>query len=209
MNKKPVDLQSYNRRDHFNYFKNSAYPYVGITAHMDITKFMDDLKSTGNPFYLSFVYHVVTAANSVAEFRRRIENGGIVEYEYCRASCVVLKDDETFAYTRLNCDKPFEEYLLHGKANIERAKNSGSIEEDEEAASLFFISCIPWVSFTSLTEAVPYPANSNPRFSWGKYFKQDGKVLIPVSVFAHHALVDGLHISRFYQKLERILSGAQ
>ena len=46
-------------------------------------------------------------------------------------------------------------------------------------------------------------ADSNPRITWGKYFTQGEKVLLPVSVLCHHALVDGAQIARFYQALTK------
>lgn len=206
MNKKAIDLESYKRKDHFNYFKNIGYPYVGLTVNVDITEFMENLKKAGNPFYLSFVYQVVAAANAVPEFRRRIENDSIVEYDYCLASCVILKENDTFGYLTLDCNRPFEDFLVEGKAKIEVTKRTGTIEDDENVGSLYFLSSVPWVTYTSLIQAVPLPADSNPRITWGKYFEQDGKVLIPVSVLAHHALVDGFQISQFYKKLEGLLA---
>ena len=205
MNKITIDLEQYNRRDHFNYFKELGYPYVGLTVNVELTQFMENLRKTGDPFYLSFVYQVVSAANAVPEFRRRIEKECIVEYEYCLASCVVMKEDDTFGYCTLDCNQPFADFLIEGKAKIEATKKTGTIEDDEAVGSLFFLSCVPWVTYTSLIQAVPIPADSNPRFTWGKYFEQNGKYWMPVSVLAHHALVDGYQLSQFYKKLEELL----
>jgi chloramphenicol O-acetyltransferase type A len=209
MNKKIIDIESYNRKDHYNYFKDIGYPYVGLTVNVDITEFTENLKRTGNPFYLSFVYQVVAAANAVPEFRRRIENDSIVEYDYCLASCVILKDDDTFGYLTLDCNQPLEDFLIEGKAKIEEAKKTGNIEDDENVGSLYFLSSVPWVTYTSLIQAVPIPADSNPRITWGKYFEQDGKIKIPVSVLVHHALVDGFQISQFYKKLDELVTSTK
>ena len=65
---------------------------------------------------------------------------------------------------------------------------------------------VPWMSFTSVIQPTPSPADSNPRINWGRYFRQDGKVLLPLAVLCNHALVDGLHISRFYSALDRELA---
>lgn len=53
-----------------------------------------------------------------------------------------------------------------------------------------------------LIQPVPVPADSNPRITWGKYFVQEHKKLMPVSVLCHHGLVDGLHIASFYNLLD-------
>ncbi|HIR13578.1 MAG TPA: hypothetical protein IAB31_06615 [Candidatus Choladousia intestinavium] len=59
------------------------------------------------------------------------------------------------------------------------------------------------MSYASLIQPVPVPADSNPRITWGKYFSQSEQILLPVSVLCHHALVDARPISEFYQILSQ------
>ena len=49
--------------------------------------------------------------------------------------------------------------------------------EDEEGRDDFlFLSAIPWISFTSFSHAMHYtPADSVPRITWGKSFKEGAK----------------------------------
>ena len=49
------------------------------------------------------------------------------------------------------------------------------------------------------------PADSNPRITWGKYETHGQDAILPVSLLAHHGLVDGMHIADFYQQLEKRL----
>ncbi len=46
--------------------------------------------------------------------------------------------------------------------------------------------------------------DSNPRMSWGKY-EEDfrGRLMMPLTIAAHHGLVDGIHIGRFYENVEK------
>ena len=48
--------------------------------------------------------------------------------------------------------------------------------------------------------------DSNPRFSWGKFTEENGRVTLPVSLFINHALADGWHVTRFYRNLDRELA---
>ena len=146
------------------------------------------------------------AANSVPEFRRRIHGDGIIEYDWCHGSHTVALPDETYCYCTLDCRMPFDEYLPRAAEAWERAKAASSIEDGEDADSLLFFSSIPWMSFTSVIQPTPSPADSNPRITWGKYFRQDDKVLLPLAVLCNHALVDGLHVSQFYSALDRELA---
>jgi chloramphenicol O-acetyltransferase type A len=80
-------------------------------------------------------------------------------------------------------------------------------EEDQGRDDLLFMTAIPWVSFTSFMHPLKlYPADSVPRFAWGKFF-QDGKSLkMPLSVQGHHAVMDGLHVGRFYEEIQTYLN---
>lgn len=116
------DLDTYKRKQHFKYFSGLAFPYVGTTAPVDITALMEKIRREGLPFFLTFGYCAARAANRVPEFRRRILNGGIVEYARCRTSHTVALEDETYCYCTLESAMPFAEYLPYAKREQERAK---------------------------------------------------------------------------------------
>lgn len=60
-----------------------------------------------------------------------------------------------------------------------------------------------------MTQPTPQPADSNVRLTWGRYETKDGRTSLPVTVLAHHALVDGIHLGKFYQELEKRVSQAR
>lgn len=45
-----------------------------------------------------------------------------------------------------------------------------------------------------------------PIFTFGKYFEQDGKTLLPLSVQVHHAVCDGFHASRFIDEFQKLVN---
>nr|WP_307990544.1 CatA-like O-acetyltransferase [uncultured Niameybacter sp.] len=201
-----LPMESYKRIQHFNYFKDMAYPYVGITTDVDITNFLTYIKERKHPFFLSFLWCVAKAANMVPELRQRIYNDGIIEYCNCDTSHTVAKEDGTYCYCSLNCNQPFDSFIKYAIEKQEQAKQYGDITENkEDALSLFFISTLPWISYSSLIQPVPMPADSNPRITWGKYYKKDGKIVLPVSILCHHALIDGKHIADFFSHLDNAL----
>lgn len=203
-----LDMEHSPRRAHFAYFSGMANPYTGVTVQVDITDFLRRVKGAGEPFFLRLLYEVGAAANGVPAFRQRILNGGVIEYAACHTSHTVLLADETFAFCKLDCTLPLAEFLPYAQAEQARVKAAGSIEEDpEESRGCFFISSLPWLSYTALVQAVPTPADSNPRISWGKYFESGGRTLLPLSVLVHHALADGKQIADFYENLNARLEG--
>lgn len=198
-----LDMELYKRRDHFRYFSSLAYPYTGITVNVDVTEFAREIKAKGLPFFLSFCYCVSRAANGIPEFRQRILNDGIIEFDSCKTSHTVALEDGTYCYCSLDSNLPFSEYLPYAVHTQEEARKARSMEDEgEEASGLIFISTLPWVAYTSLVQPVPMPADSNPRITWGRYFTQADRFWMPVSVLCNHALADGLHMAQFYENLE-------
>ena len=201
---KRIDMATYPRRDHFEHFYGMAYPYVGVTVEVDVTALLTLCREKGYSFYLMVLHAVALAADEVDEFRRRIDDGGIVEYDECPTSHTELKPDGTYAYCTLHHHMPLAEYLQKAEAARAAARKSGSIEEEAEVQSMYFISTLPWLYYTQLIQPVACGDESNPRFTWGKYQQNaEGRMMMPLSVLVHHALADGVHIAKFYDGFEK------
>ena len=197
---KRIDLDTYPRRTHFNHFCAMAYPYAGVTVDVDVTDLLSLCREKGDSFYLMVLHAVALAADEVPEFRRRIDHGGIVEYDECPTSHIELKPDGTYAYCTLRHHMPLAEYLAQAESARTAAREGGSIEEEDDVQSMYFISTLPWLHYTQLIQPVACGEESNPRITWGKYQANDkGRMMMPLSVLVHHALADGIHIAKFYE----------
>jgi chloramphenicol O-acetyltransferase type A len=65
---------------------------------------------------------------------------------------------------------------------------------------------IPWVAFTSFAHARRHGTeDSVPKIVFGKRHERGGRHRMPVSVEVHHALVDGLHVGRFFEGFQERL----
>ena len=202
---KRIDMAIYPRREHFNHFVGMAYPYVGVTVETDVTDLLARCREKGYSFYLMVLHAVALAADEVDEFRRRIDDGGIVEYDECPTSHTELKPDGTYAYCTLHHHMPLADYLAKAEAARAAARESGSIEEEDDVQSMYFISTLPWLHYTQLVQPVACGEESNPRITWGKYQPDAaGRMMMPLSVLVHHALADGLHIAQFYEAFDRV-----
>lgn len=202
-----LDMDCYPRRSHFDYFRSLPYPYVGVTVNVDITNFLAFCRKNDLSFYLAFLHAVAFAANGVAELRQRIRENGIVEHSECPTSHIELLENGTYCYCTLHHNLPLKDFFLQAEAARAACRENASIEESEEVESMLFISSLPWLHYTALIQPVVGGDESNPRITWGKYEKDpSGRMLLPVSILAHHALVDGIHLSQFYRNLDSELS---
>ena len=73
---------------------------------------------------------------------------------------------------------------------------------------VFQCSAMPWVAYTHVSHTNSGKKDdATPRFNWGKYTEKNGRIVMPVSVQAHHSFVDGIHIGRFVDALQNYLNG--
>ena len=202
---KIIDMEHYPRKSHFAFFNAMAYPYVGLTANVDVTKLVDFAKQRDSSTFLACLWAAASAANAVPELRQRIVNGQIVEFDHCDTAHTVALPDRTFVNCRTDCRMTLEEFLVEGKRKQEQMKHShGFVTTAEDETPLIFASCMPWVAFTQVIQPTPIPADSNIRMVFGKYIRQDGKILMPLSIQGNHALIDGWHIGEFFRIFQKL-----
>ena len=205
MNIKKIDMNSYPRKTHFEYFRNMAYPYVGVTVNIDITYLFNVIKRKKLPFFLTILYIAANSANKIPEFRRRIDGDSIIEYSHCNTSHTVALEDGTYCYCELNSSMNCKEFLEYAKERQSLSKTKG-IMDGNKVDSLFFVLCLPWITYTAIIQPIPSPSDCNPRITFGRYFKQNDRVLMPTTILVNHALVDGIHIAKFYENFDEIMS---
>lgn len=202
---KIIDLETYPRRSHYEYFKSLAYPYIGITANVDVTALVAYAKEREQSPFLACLWAAANAANAVPELRQRMVEGKILEFDHCDTAHTVAQPDNTFCNCRTDCRKPLEEFLVYGKqCQAEASRRHGFVSTQDDETDLIFLSCVPWISFTQVIQPTPIPADSNPRIVFGKFIKEGHRTLMPLHIQANHALVDGYHVARFFQEFENL-----
>ena len=200
-----IDLETFPRRSHYEFFKSYAYPYMGITANVDVTNLYNSAKSKGGSPFLAFLWAAATAANSVPELRQRIVRDRIAQYDHCCTAHTVALPDGTFVNCRTDCRRSLDEFLVYGKQCQEEAKSRhGVVQPGSDETELIFVSSTPWITFTQVIQPTPIPADSNVRIVFGKFFDCSGRKMLPVNIQANHALVDGLHVGKFYEKFQEL-----
>lgn len=203
---KILDIESWDRKNHYHYFKTLDYPHFNVCANVDITRFYRSIKEREIPFFLSTLYAVVKTANEIKEFRYRIRGEQVVEHESVSPSFTVMTLKQVFSFCTVEFIEDYTEFFAVASAEMEKVKNLVSIEDERGRDDLLYITSIPWVSFTSITHPVHMsPGDCIPRISWGKYFEENGKWKLPLSVQAHHALMDGAHVGQYFNNLQELL----
>ena len=205
---KIIDQAKWPRREQFELFKTFGSPYFSITADVDITTYRHALPK-GGPFTIGLVYALASAANAVPAFRQRIRGDDVIEFDTVHPSIIVLNEDEAFRFCAFPFAKDYAEFAEDAPARMERARAAVSMFDYQDQDDFLFLTGLPWISFTGVMHAAPTQApDSVPRIAWGKYRDVAGRIMLPLNVQVHHALVDGIHVGRFYAKVEEILGHA-
>lgn len=204
--KHTIDLDNWNRREHFRFFSAFDDPFWGTTTLVDFSNVYLNAKREGLPFFLASVHFILKCVNLSEPFRLRIEEGGVVSYDTINLSPTIGRDDGTFGFGLFEYHPELKVFIEGATKEIERVRNASGLNAGADGGrkDLIRYSALPWFAFTEMKHAVSFGrGDSVPRISTGKLTKEGGKYLLPVSVCVHHGLVDGRDVG----ELVKLLSG--
>ena len=182
-------------------FQSTRY---SMTVKVKIGKIYTLSKEKKIPFFNLTSACILSAINEIPEFKKRIINKKVVEFERVTAITPILQEDKTIREIELpplDYFKSFNEwndYIQYKKKNIEKEGfNLESSKRDEEPIVNF--SCIPWLHFESMTNVTYSPLQIYPVIAWGKLV--DGT--IPISLTVSHIFFFGYHFKLFYEGVQK------
>jgi chloramphenicol O-acetyltransferase type A len=202
-----IDINSWPRKNHYLLFKDYLNPFFNICANIEITNLINYSKRKGLPFFATFLFYVMKVINRTPEFRYRIRTDGVVLHDIVHPSYTVMTDELLFRFVTTFFTNNIDEFIANVTIDIANSKKTVSLEDIDGVDDLIYVSSLKWLSFTSVSH--PYDnkkADSFPRVTWGKYFSENGKILIPLSVAVNHALCDGEHVAVFFNDLQKEIS---
>jgi chloramphenicol O-acetyltransferase type A len=198
-----LDIENWNRRPVFQFFKGYDNPFFNICAPVEVTALLN-LTRTVKTLSFTLAYHFLSlkAVNELEPFRYRLRGERVLVYDRIHAGTTVLLDDGRFTFCYFDYVEDYRQFQADARSAIERVREGdGRIDMGaEERDDLIHHSVIPWVSFTSISHARKGGgADSIPKIVFGKHVEDGGVVRMPVSVEVHHALMDGLDVGRYFQ----------
>lgn len=202
----PVDLATWNRRDHFAFFNDFYDPTYGITCRVDYTKAYKFCKENGFSLFQSSLYWTLKAAQTVEAFHLRIEDKLPIRYERVDAGSAIDRPDGTFGFGYFPYDEDMNAFLKASQIEVERVRKTTGLCRTE-SSNVIRYSSVPWIDFTSITHAQKFEtADSSPRITFGKMAESGGSRSMPVGIHVHHALVDGRDIGAFVEAYQALLA---
>lgn len=198
-----VDLEKWNRRQAFEFFREYDDPFFNMTAQLDVTELYRFCKTEGLSYSLTGLFFSQRTANSIREFRIRLLKGFPVEFERIEATQTILHEDETFSFCHFPHSGDVREFNRLGREAVGRYAELNTFDVESERLDLIYYSVIPWVSFTSFKHAARLDRTQTvPRIVFGKTYDEGPVKKMPVSVEVNHAVMDGIHVGRYFTRLQ-------
>lgn len=205
-----IDLRTWKRRDHYLWFRRYERPFFSVTVEVDVTAAWKRSRRGGAPsFFLTSLFLMLRAANEVEAFRLRLRPRGVWRHDRLAVGPTIMRDDETFGFVRIEAADTLSEFASQAQPAIAHAAaQTGLRSSKTNRDDIVFHSVLPWLRFTSFTNALPGGGDSIPRVVFGRCERDGTRITMPVAVEVHHALVDGLDIARFLEQFAAHLDRA-
>lgn len=202
-----LDVTRWARRDLFQFFLHFDNPYFNVCARVDVTKLLDLLRSRPDvSVTLAYHYFALRVANEIEPFRYRLRDGKVLVHDVINAGTIVLLPNESFNFTYFDYHQDFEKFITKAQRAVNEVQKGDQPLSPRPDDNAIHFTTLPWVSFTSFAHARNWGReDSVPKIAFGKFLKENGRILLPISVEVHHALMDGLHVGRFLTRLEEML----
>ncbi len=205
---KKIDVENWNRKKIYNWFKGFSNSTWGITKKVDVTEIVEYSRETKTSFFINMLYIVVKTLNSFDCMKMRLVDEEPIIFDDVAPAYTVMTESGAFENVRHTyIDNYFNFYAL-AKENIELTKKKNSVAEGDynpvNCYNEYYITCLPWMDFSTLSHPIPDDKGSQsiPRICWGKYCLEDNKFIIDFNLTISHIFCDGYDVFSFYLKLQ-------
>lgn len=196
-----MDLATYPRRRLFDCFRDHQLPVFAISTTIDITGFSEAVAERQLRFYTSLCCLISRAINANEQFRHRIVAGVLMEYPRIHPSINVALPDGGFAFADACHHGNFQEDYASIRAALASARHQPVQDFRLGLEDRFFLTHLPWLSFTAIQHPYTPAYASIPLISTGRSLWREGREWLPIALQAHHALADGRHVAQFFAHL--------
>ncbi len=207
--KSKIDYSQWNRKEHFEFFNSFDDPFFGITTEVNLTEGYKLAKEKDYSVFLYYLHCSLKAVNLTESFKYRVIDGEVYYFNPIHASPTINREDDTFGFSFMEYKENFKVFSELANKEIEVVKHSTGLRlnKNNKRPDVIHFSVVPWFSFTSLS----HPRNFNndesiPKITFGKYYKSGNHYKLPVSIHAHHGLMDGYHVGEYLERFQEYLN---
>lgn len=203
---KIIDINTWNRKLHYNHFIALKDPYFSVTIPFDVTKAYEFSKLNKLSFFGRYLHDCMKAINAVENFKYRIENDLVVEHDVIHASATLMRTDNTFGFSFIDFNDDLNIFVKNLEAEKDRINTTIDLYPPKNGLNCIHCSALPWFQFSAQKEPVSGVLDSVPKIAFSKAVKTESKLIMNVAISVNHALVDGYHVGKFSEKFQEYLN---
>ena len=199
------DIDNWDRKENYFFFKDFKEPFVGITVELDATALVRVCKSKSISIHHALLYCTISAANQCLPMRLRRKDDGVIEHSTIDMGCAVMREGTsafTFAYYPWHEGDDAKRFITRALEITNKTAQGLPLEHRPDRTNLIYGTTLPWISFTSFTHPKKGGGHSIPRTVLGKIFNREGKDILPFQLEVDHALMDGIHMAQYFDVLQ-------
>ena len=201
-----IDLATWPRAAQFHLFRSYQQPHYATTTRLDVTHVMAR-KAAGVSPYRACLYAIGAGLHAVPELRMRFRDDVVLAHDMVTLSMTVPTEAGSFGYAYVPFLADFASFDMQAKILIDQVANGGVLHANTgERDDLAYLSCMPWLDYTAINNALPGPDDCIPRVSWGKIVAKDGRWDMAMTLEVHHALVDGAQVGAYFDAVQAALT---
>ena len=203
-----IDLDTWPRRQVFEFYLPFDKPFFNVCTRLDITNLLSELKKRERAsIALTYHYFALRAANEIEPFRYRLRQGKVLVHDVINGATTLLLPNEAFTLVYFDYKVKYSEFMEGATQAVEETRRDGAFSPRHEDDARIHCTTLPWIAFTSFSHARRWGReDSVPKISFGKFMKENERMLMPFSVEVHHSLMDGLHVGRYVSRMEEMLA---
>ncbi len=197
---KEIDLASWPRRNHFEFFRSFERPHFDVACRVEVTEVVRHCRQTDRSLFGTLFHGAMWAANEVDAFRLRFVDDRVFEVATCHGSFTFLGPGDLFNYATARYHDDLDTFIGHIKTARDEAYHRTDVNlDDDHELELVYITSMPWLDIQAVSH--PFTGEANdcvPRVAWGKVVDRvGGGHEMTLQVTGHHALMDGVHVARY------------
>jgi len=202
-----IDIDQWERKEHFNFFLRSDLPFYNVNFNVDVTGLRTFCKSKGLSVHTVLIHTTLKALNNIENFRYRLEKGEVLLYDRLDPSFTYIREgEELFRLITVDYSDDLAVFGNTVKEAIAESVIYFDVSRLRERSNFVFISALPWIPFTGIDHTQSLNReDAIPRISWGKMHENEGKTVLPYNIQVNHIFIDGLHVGKFYESLSQEL----
>lgn len=226
-----LDIERWGRRAQFAFFAPYELPFFNVCTELRVGPTLRYCREHGLSSSLACWFACLRTINALEPFRMRLRPPADADanadtnadtrpadsalprvwiHERIDIGTTVLNDDgETFRFCYFPYAERFDAFCAGAKAAMARAPQD-AMEEREDDDDLIHGTTVPWIRFSSVSHPRRLGGlDAVPKIVFGRYDHRGDESWLPVSIEVHHMLMDGLHVGRAFERLERELGAPE